>query len=157
MYKLDPAIKHIWTYGYIISSFVYSFIMFILDFLILRKGYFYYPFGLGVLSLIVLVAGLIISFVYPQFKYKYFTFEVKDNELIINRGILTRIKTLMPYSKLQHIDLRQSIFDRMYNLAKLTLYTAGTYSNVILLPGLPLQYAEELKEALKNITSDESL
>jgi len=115
------------------------------------------PLKTGILSLIIFIIGLIVSLVIPQLAYKYWSFEVRNNEIILQYGIFNRIKTLAPYSKVQHIDVQQSIIERMYDLSRLVLYTAGTRGADVILPGLPIAYAEELRDSLKDITSNESL
>lgn len=157
MYKLDPAVKAVWTINYLLKFVFYSIFFLVLDFLFFHSQYIDIPLKTGILSLIIFVLGIIISFAIPPLSYKYWSFEVKDNEIILKYGIFNRITTLAPYSKVQHIDVQQSIIERMYDLSRLVLYTAGTRGADIILPGLPMGYAEELRDSLKDITSNESL
>lgn len=157
MHKLDPSVKIVWTINYLIKFTFYSVLFLILDFLFLHSEYIEIPIKTGIISLIFFVFGLILSITLPPLSYKYWSFEVNDGEIILQYGILNRIKTLAPYSKVQHIDVQQSIVERMYDLSRLVLYTAGTRGADVILPGLPMQYAEELRDSLKDITSNESL
>ena len=97
------------------------------------------------------------SIVYPVLKYKYWKFDVRVDELYIERGILTRIKTIAPFRRLQHLDVEQSVFERMMGLGKLVVYTAGTRGADIVIPGLPIEYAEALRDQLKNIESEDAV
>lgn len=157
MYKLDPSVKIVWTFNYLIKFSFYSVIFLVLDFLFLHSDYIDLPIKTGIISLFLFVFGVLLSIIIPPLSYKYWSFEVKDNEIILQYGIFNRIKTLAPYSKVQHIDVQQSIIERIYDLSRLVLYTAGTRGADVILPGLPIQYAEELRDSLKDITSNESL
>ncbi len=157
MYKLVPEIKFIWSVN-IFSRFIfYSFITLIIDFYFIKGDFYFFKLSSGILSLILLFSGIILSFILPQLAYKFWWFDVKENELYVERGIFTRIRTVVPYSKIQHIDVQQSILDRFFNLAKLVLYTAGTRGADIIIPGLPLEYAESLRDSLKDITVNDIL
>ncbi len=157
MYKLDPSIKTVWTINFILKTFFYTVVLFVADFMFVKGSYGDYEFPTGTASFIILIIGIIFSIIFPQLAYKYWSFDVRENEIFLVRGIFTRVKTLAPYSKIQHIDLQQSILDRMYHIAKLVLYTAGTRGADVVIPGLPLEYAEDLRDRLKDVTSVESL
>ncbi len=157
MYKLDTTVKIIWTANYLMKFLYYSIIVLIIDFLFLHSTYVSIPFKTGIISLILICIGIIFSLVVPTIAFKYWEFEVKDNEIILQYGIINRIKTLIPYSKIQHIDVQQSIIERIYGLSRLILYTAGTKGADIVIPGLPIEYAEQLRDSLKDITANESL
>lgn len=157
MYKLLPEVKTVWTINFIIRVIFYSIIVLIIDFYLIKGDLIFIDLPIGILSILVFTIGFILSFILPQLAYKYWWFDVKDNEIYIERGILTRIRTVVPYSKIQHIDVQQSILDRLFHLSKLILYTAGTRGADVIIPGLPIDYAEQLRDSLKDITVNDSL
>jgi len=157
MYKLLPEVKTVWTFNFIIRVIFYSLIILIIDFYLIKGDLIFIDFPIGILSILVFTFGFILSFILPQLAYKYWWFDVKENEIYIERGILTRIRTVVPYSKIQHIDVQQSVLDRLFHLSKLVLYTAGTRGADVIIPGLPLDYAEQLRDSLKDITVNDSL
>lgn len=157
MYKLDPAVKTVWTFNYFIRFTIYSILLFVVDYLFLHSELIEIPLKTGILSLILFSLGLICSLVLPSLNYKYWEFEIKDKEIILHRGIINRVRTLAPYSKIQHIDVQQSVLERFYSLSRLVLYTAGTRGADVILPGIPIEYAEQLRDSLKDITAQESL
>lgn len=85
----------------------------------------------------------------PILNYKYWSFEIKDDEISIERGILIRRNTSVPVVRLQHMDVNQGIFDRMFGLSRLILFTAGTKRADLRIPGLPVEYAEAVRDRLK--------
>jgi hypothetical protein len=103
------------------------------------------------------VIGIILTIAVPLLRYKFWRFEVREDEIYIERGILTRIKTTAPYRRIQHIDVQQSILERIAHLGKLVIYTAGTRGADVVIPGLPIEYAEDLRDKLKNATIEDAV
>ena len=157
MYQLDPAVKGVWSISYVMRTIFLTIVVFIIDILFIQKNIDFWFFPSGTLSLIIFFVGLILSFIIPPISYKYWKFDVRESEVYLERGILTRIKTTAPFSRIQHLDVQQSLMERMFKLSKLVLYTAGTRGADVIIPGLPIEYAEELRDHLKDITAEDSL
>lgn len=157
MNKLDPQIKLIWSVSYFGRGFFLSIAALVFELLTMRSdfGIWFMPFGWT--SAIIFALTIIFALSVPPLKYKYWGFEVRTNELFIQRGILIRIKTIAPYRRLQHLDVEQGVFERMLGLAKLVVYTAGTRGADIVIPGLPLEYAEALRDQLKNYSPEDAV
>lgn len=157
MYSLDPAIKMIWTIAIIRRTSYYTIIFAILDFFVIPNYFYDWMLPKGVTTLLVFLIGVAIAMIYPYFHYKYWKFSVREDEVYIERGVLTRVKTTAPYLRIQHIDVIQSLLDRMYGLGKLVIYTAGTRGADVTIPGLPIEYAEQLRDRLKNVTPEDEV
>jgi membrane protein YdbS with pleckstrin-like domain len=93
----------------------------------------------------------------PSIRYKRWKFDVRPQELYLERGIFTFIRTTAPYVRIQHLDVRQSILERYYNLATLVVYTAGTRGADIIIPGLPVDYAYQLRDSLNQYTKEDEV
>jgi uncharacterized protein len=157
MIPLDPQIKVIWTLRFILNWFLAVIAIFVLELILPNRlpEIVFLPFG--VTTLIALLLVIISGIIYPQLKYKYWKFEIRQQEIYIERGILTRIKTIAPYRRVQHLDVQQGILERLMGLAMLVIYTAGTRGADITIPGLPLEYAEALRDQLKNYTLEDAV
>lgn len=68
-------------------------------------------------------------------------------ELTIASGILFRTVNTIPYGRVQSVKIDEGPVARRYGLAQLTLSTAAAGSTV-LLPGLPKEEAERLRQLL---------
>ena len=84
-------------------------------------------------------------------RYGVWRFEVQPDALYIERGVLTRIKTVAPYVRVQHVDSRQGPIERTVGLATLVVYTAGSRSADVAIPGLTPERAEGLREELRQL------
>lgn len=157
MYSLDPAIKIIWGIGIFLQFTTYSILFIFAEFFLIPGNINNWIIPKGLIALFFFLLGIILTFVIPFLRYKFWKFEVRDEEIYLERGILTRIKTTAPYRRIQHIDVQQSIFERMSHLGKLVIYTAGTRGADVILPGLPIEYAEDLRDRLRNLTVEDAV
>jgi len=84
-------------------------------------------------------------------RYSVWRFEVQDDGIYIERGVFTRIKTVVPYVRVQHVDSRRSPIERTTGLATVVIYTAGSRSADVAIPGLTPERAERLREELRQL------
>ena len=47
------------------------------------------------------------------------------------------------------------MLDRMYGLSKVVIHTAGTRGDELTIPGLPLHYAEEVRDFLRKFIKED--
>lgn len=72
---------------------------------------------------------------------------LRDDDLVVRRGLLLSRLVAVPYGRMQLIDVNRGPVARLLGLAELRLVTAAASSDVTL-PGLPEQVATELRDAL---------
>jgi len=72
---------------------------------------------------------------------------LRDDDLVVRRGLLLSRLVAVPYGRMQLIDVNRGPVARLLGLAELRLVTAAASSDVTL-PGLPEQVAVELRDAL---------
>lgn len=70
------------------------------------------------------------------------------NHLMARRGIVFRSMSSMPYGRIQYVDVDSGPLERMCGVARLTVRTAGTTTGTMVLFGIPLNVAEELRADL---------
>lgn len=130
------------------SLVIFTVLIFIAESLIRsKKGSGILPYGL--LSLLFLVVATAWSLAIIRFRYISWWFEVRQEELYLERGVFNRIKTVVPYVRIQHLDVQQGIIERWFHLGRLVVYTAGSKGGEIVIPGLPFHYAEQLRDEFK--------
>jgi len=84
----------------------------------------------------------------PVVRYRHITYQVASDEICIRRGVLWRSIHTVPRSRVQHTDVSQGPIERMYELATLIIYTAGTQHAAIALSGLPHDRASRIRDHL---------
>lgn len=117
-------------------------------FLLLSRG-----FNLGaVLAAVVQLAAVMALglgvHLYAGASHRRLRWRLDEVGLRIRRGVWWRAETLVPLSRLQHVDLNRGPIERRYGLASLKVYTAGTRLASVDLTGLADARAVELRDAL---------
>lgn len=97
-------------------------------------------------ALIVVIAiyGLIIQ---PYYMYRNFRYEINDDEINIKSGIFMIRETTIPMGRIQNVDLYEGFIMRKYNLANITLSTAGGNR---MIQYLNKDKANRIKHAIQN-------
>lgn len=101
-------------------------------------------FGWGVITVVFLVPG----------RWRRWGYAFTDRELHVANGWLTRRHTVVPVSRVQHIDVSQGPLERSAGVATLSLHTAGTEQNLVVLPGIKRERAEEIRDVIRSRISD---
>ncbi len=106
---------------------------------------------LGFLTAWSLLLGLVLIFAYnwPAARYRHLFYRVETDSLQIRRGVLWRKVVRVPITRVQHTDVSQGPVQRRYDLATLTIHTAGTASASIPLAGLKHATALQLSGHLQ--------
>ena len=70
-----------------------------------------------------------------------------EEELYITRGAMFRHLVVVPYGRMQYVDVQAGPLDRAFGLARVQLHTAapGTSAHI---PGLPAEEAARLRDRL---------
>ncbi|SDR06179.1 hypothetical protein SAMN05216232_3330 [Virgibacillus subterraneus] len=106
----------------------------------------------------VVVSGLstyLFVFLFPKLRWKRWRYEVFDQEIYIQHGILIVSRTLVPMIRVQHVDTQQGPILKKYQLASVTISTAATTHEI---PALLDEDASELRDrisALARVDEDD--
>jgi len=84
-------------------------------------------------------------------RYRIWTYEVREDALYLERGVLTRVRTVVPYVRIQHVDASRGPVERSVGLASSVVYTAGTRGADVTIPGLTSERADDMQERLKQL------
>ena len=90
----------------------------------------------------------LMSFVFGIVRYYRFQYHVEEENFIIEKGLFTRSKVSLPFSRIQSIRLEQPFMHRILNLYNLQIDSAGSAQNEIQIPALHKDQAEQLKSIL---------
>lgn len=104
---------------------------------------------------VALVAAYLVLYL-PMRRYVTRGYSLEQERLRVVRGVLFRSDTVVPFGRVQHIDVDQGPLERGYGLATLTVHTAGTHNASVSLPGLAhedaLAMREEIRAAIRRDT-----
>lgn len=112
----------------------------------------YYVLEVGV-RLVATAVGIatVLALGYVLARYRVWGFEVSEADLYIERGVLTRINSAVPYVRVQHVDTQRGPLERIAGLSSVVVYTAGSRGADITIPGLSPERADDLRERLRDL------
>ena len=85
----------------------------------------------------------------PLRRYHARGYQMGGDRLRVVRGLIFRSDTVVPFGRVQHIDVHQGPIERGYGLATLVLHTAGNHNASVALPGLGHDDALAMREAIR--------
>lgn len=103
----------------------------------------------GILLIAALLVAAVLALVIPPRRYGAWSYDESEDELHVAHGIWLRSLTVMPYGRVQHIDVAQGPLERRYGVGTLILHAAGTHSSAVTLPGLDMPEAERMRDAIR--------
>ena len=111
------------------------------------------------ISVAVFAALLVVGVVYQHLRYRIWGFEIQEDAVYIEHGVVVRVRKVVPFVRVQHIDSRRGPVERASGLASLVIYTAGSRGADVSIPGLTPERADELREKLRElaIENEESI
>jgi membrane protein YdbS with pleckstrin-like domain len=101
--------------------------------------------GLAVAAVGLVASGLALSAV--QRRWLAWGYAERDDDLLVRRGVLVRRTSVVPYGRMQYVDVTAGPLDRRLGLARVTLHTAAAASDASI-PGLPAAEATRLRDRL---------
>lgn len=107
-------------------------------------------FAAGVLVPVVIFLLAFSSVTYaPERLYRRLGYALDERLLRIVRGWLFQTDTVVPFVRVQHIDVKSGPIDKLFGIASLVVHTAGTHNSVVSLPGLKPGRAAEIRDAIR--------
>ena len=116
-----------------------------LDMLLLRANEM--PWGL--LSVLAVLAAVIIAVVVPGRKHRHLGYAMGADSLRVVHGMMFHTDTVVPFVRVQHIDVGQGPIERMAGVSHLVVHTAGTHNSIVTLPGLDRAAASAMRDAIR--------
>ena len=94
---------------------------------------------------------------WPALRYRHTAYSVSDDAIRIRSGVIWRAVHTVPRSRVQHTDVSQGPVQRAFDLATLTIYTAGTQYASVSLDGLTHPLALAVRDHLIVGGSDDAV
>jgi membrane protein YdbS with pleckstrin-like domain len=96
----------------------------------------------------LLLAELLYTLWWPSLSYERFSWELRNDALIVSQGVLWRDRTAIPLTRVQHVDVRQGPLEQWMQLARVHVHTASGVGGDGVVPGLRIPDAERLRDEL---------
>lgn len=145
--QLHPALRKVWTLAGLLTTVVMAVIVGPVEHFWLAdvSGW---PLPAYALTGIVFLIFAVYALLYPSLRYRAWRYAVRPHDVLLEYGVVWRMRRCIPRLRIQHVDIESGPIDRGFGMVKLSLYTAGTASAVGTIPGLLPEDAEALRETL---------
>jgi len=141
--SLSPSVQVQWAVSVLISMAIFG--------VVAGLAARFFDFPLAYVGAGVLVLALL-SLVWVHFRHRVWTYRVREDGLYLERGVVTRVDTVVPYVRIQHVDTQRGPLERALGLSTLVVYTAGSRGADVSIPGLTTDEAADLQQRVKDLS-----
>ena len=108
------------------------------------------PVYLAVLPVLGAIAlAVLFVFVLPPLLWRRWRYEIRPLEVDLQRGLLRVTRTLVPMTRVQHVDTRRGPLQRRLGLSTVVFYTAAGPNEI---PQLAKETAAEVRDRIAELT-----
>ncbi|PXW91069.1 hypothetical protein DES38_106106 [Streptohalobacillus salinus] len=147
--QIDRRAIRVWQLNGVVTTLVFAIIT---ATLYIVKGQYNWPdfvsyitYGLAALTSIYLLVAI---FVVPYIKWRRWRYQIYPHEIYVQRGLIIITRTVVPISRVQHVDTEQGPFLRAFKLSTVSVSTAATTHQI---PALPVEEAEQLRDDIARL------
>ncbi|WP_102693747.1 PH domain-containing protein [Rummeliibacillus pycnus] len=139
-YQISKKGLSVWR----IHAAIESIVLFIIVFTLCTFNFFFnwsnwiYVMGIAIWFVFVFLG----VFLFPKIRWNHWRYEVRDQEIEIQKGLFIVERTLVPMVRVQHVDTSQGPILKHYNLSSMSISTAATTHTI---PALPVEEADQLR------------
>jgi uncharacterized protein len=101
--------------------------------------------GVAAVAVVAVAAGAVLWV--ERRRYRAWAYRERDDDLIVSRGVLVRRVSVVPYGRMQFVEVTAGPFERAFRLATVQLHTAAAASDARI-PGLERDEAARLRDRL---------
>lgn len=152
--KLHPNYKLLMRLGAVFIGLIVMFVGLAVDGAIQAEEV---PIPFGIVSGLAILLALFIIIRIPLARYNARGYQISRDRLRVVRGIMWRSDTVVPFGRIQHIDVDQGPIERALDIATMTLHTAGSHNASVSLPGLGHELAVQMREEIREHIKRESM
>lgn len=104
--------------------------------------------GLAAAAAVLVAAGLLgVQLAAVERRFRAWGYAEREDDLLVRRGVLLQRTSVVPYGRMQYVDVTAGPLDRRYGLATVTLHTAAAATDASV-PGLRSEEAARLRDRL---------
>ncbi|MDQ6836962.1 MAG: PH domain-containing protein [Actinomycetota bacterium] len=103
-----------------------------------------------VVALVVVAAAAVPADVVAGRRVRAWGFAERGDDLLVRRGVMFRRTSVIPYGRMQYVEVTAGPFERAFGLATVQMHTAAAASDARV-PGLPTAEAARLRDQLTSL------
>lgn len=146
MYRIPRKGLTVWRLYGLMTTILVAIVAIVICILAIKFEWSLYIVVIAVVCVILSVILLIVLF--PMIRWNIWRYEVREQEIEIQSGLIVVKRTLIPMVRVQHVDTEQGPILKRYNLANITISTAATTHTI---PMLEVEGANELRMKISEL------
>ena len=104
----------------------------------------------GVISVVVVVAlGAVLAW-FMRRRFRAWRYQERNEDLIVARGVMVQRLSVVPYGRMQFVEVTAGPMERLFQLSTVKLHTAAAASDARI-PGLERAEAARLRDRLTEL------
>ena len=103
--------------------------------------------AVAVIAVAAVAVGAAAALWFARNRFRSWAYQERDEDLIVERGVLIRRLSVVPYGRMQFVDVTAGPVDRIFRLATVRMHTAAAASDARI-PGLEREEAARLRDRL---------
>jgi len=107
-----------------------------------------------IVAAVAVVIALVRSIVVAR-SVRSWGYAEREDDLLVRHGLFMRKLSIVPYARMQFVDVTVGPMERMFGLATVTMHTAAAASDAQI-PGLPAAEAARLRDRLSSLGESRS-
>lgn len=145
--RIDPRALKVWLIHGLIKTFLLVIILGIPTVVLIK--FFSWPQWVAFITTIIVIGyGVPAAFFLPRLQWRRWRYEVREEEIDLQRGVFFIRRTIIPMARVQHVDTRQGVVMRLYGLAGVAISTAAGVHEI---PALSVEAADELRHRISRL------
>lgn len=104
----------------------------------------------AVVAAVVILTLAAIGYLIVVRRYRAWAWAEREDDLLVRRGVLLRRLSVVPYGRMQFVDVTAGPIDRLFKLSTVQLHTAAASTDARI-PGLTNAEAERLRDTLARL------
>lgn len=102
----------------------------------------------GIAGLMGVLCTFLFVYIVPKLRYRRWRYEIFEQEVYIQHGILIRTRTIIPMIRVQHVETEQGPILKKFRLATVMISTAATTHQI---PALSDEVASDLRDRISTL------
>ena len=107
------------------------------------------PVALLVSVVVVVALGAVFSW-FLRRRFRAWRYQERDDDLLVGRGVMVQRLSVVPYGRMQFVEVTAGPIERMFQLSTVKLHTAAAASDARI-PGLEQGEAARLRDRLTEL------
>jgi uncharacterized protein len=146
LHELDPKVVTVWRLNGAFTTAVPAVVAVAVAVILARNEVGGWWIAAAVAGAIAAIGG-VLTVVWPPIAFRSWRYAVEADTLALRHGVVDQIHSVIPYFRVQHVDITCGPIERAYGLRRLVLHTAAATTDATL-PGISESDAAELRRVI---------